>query len=58
MRVYVPRFHITDTAHITQCNLLAAANQRQLHHSNTQDMRIGKHMALSHDSFAYFSNES
>ena len=51
-------FYITDTVHIIQCNLVAAANQRQLRHSNTQNKTwIGKHVAwLSHDSFAQFSN--
>ena len=53
------RFHMIDTDHITQCNLVAAANQRQLQHSNTQDETYGFGSTwLSHDSFAQFSNES
>ena len=31
------RFHITETFHITQCNLVAAFNQCLLRHLNTQD---------------------
>ena len=32
---------ITDTVHIRQCNYVAAANQRQLQHSNTQNRTYG-----------------
>ena len=53
------RFHITDTDHITQSNLVASANQHQLQHLNTQDKTYGLGSTwLSHDSFAQFLNES
>ena len=35
------RFYITVTVHIRQCNHVAAANQRQLRHSNTQSRTYG-----------------
>ena len=51
--------HISDTVHIRLCNLLmAAANQRQLQHSNTQNMTYGSgNRWISHGSFVQFSNE-
>ena len=53
------RFRITDTVHMIKCKLVAAANQRQLQHSNTQDKTNGLGSRwFSHDSFAQFSNES
>ena len=53
------RFYITDTVDIRQCNYVAAANQRQLRHSNTQNRTYGLGNGwLSHSSFAQFSNET
>ena len=45
---------ITDTDHTRLCNLLmAAANQRQLRHSNTQNRIYGlRNRWISHGSFA------
>ena len=51
-------FYTTDTVDIRQCNYVAAANQRQLRHSNTQNRTYGLgNRWLSHSSFAQFSNE-
>ena len=51
-------FYITDTVDIGQCTYVAAANQRQLRHSNTQNRTYGLgNRWLSHSSFAQFSNE-
>ena len=51
-------FYITDTVHIRQCNYVAAANQRQLRHSNTQNWTYGLgNRWLSHGPFAQFSSE-